>query len=80
MSPYVPLPGRTLDTPMRVEWIGNGYQGTMSSDAAGIVATLFAINQLADELRTDPMVELYHALLDFGTEHAEQAAILSAID
>ncbi len=60
--------------------LGNGYQGTMSSDAAGIVATLFAINQLADELRTDAMVELYHALLDFGTEHAEQAAILSAID
>ncbi|WP_454888066.1 antirestriction protein [Sphingomonas oryzagri] len=69
-----------IDTPMRVEWFGNGYEGTMSSDAAGIVATLFAVNQLAAELGTDAMIELYHALLDFGTEHAEQAAILSAID
>ena len=69
-----------IDTPMRVEWWGNRYRGTMSADAAGIVATLFMIGQLAGELQTDAIAELYHALLDFGTEHAEQAAILSAID
>lgn len=69
-----------IDTPMRVEWWGNGYRGTMSADAAGIVATLFMIGHLAGELQTDAIAALYHALLDFGTEHAEQASILSAID
>jgi hypothetical protein len=64
----------------RIAVHGNGYQGTVSADAAGIIATLFMIGQLAGELQTDAIAELYHALLDFGTEHAEQAAILSAID
>lgn len=69
-----------MDTPMRLSWNGNGFEGTMSADAAGIVATLFMIGQLCQELQTDAMAELYHALLDFATEHAEQAAILNAID
>ena len=64
----------------RIAVHGNGYEGTVSADAAGIIATLFMIGQLAGELQTDAIAELYHALLDFATEHAEQAAILSAID
>jgi hypothetical protein len=67
------------EKPWRIS-VQNGYEGTVSADAAGIIATLFMIGQLAGELETDAIAELYHALLDFGTEHAEQAAILSAID
>lgn len=69
-----------MDIPMRVEWAGNGYEGTMSADAAGIVATLFMIGHLAHEVRTEAMAEAYTNLLDFATEHAEQAAILNAVD
>ena len=68
------------EKPWRIAVHGNGYEGTVSADADGIIATLFMIGQLAGELETDAIAELYHALLDFGTEHAEQAAILSAID
>lgn len=59
---------------------GNGYEGTVSDDAAGIIATLFMLGQIVGELQTEAMAEAYYALLDFATEHAEQAAILNAID
>lgn len=68
------------DKPWRIAVNGNGYEGTVSADAAGIIATLFMLGQLSQELRTDAVAEAYHALLDFATEHAEQAAILNAID
>jgi hypothetical protein len=68
------------DKSWRIAVHGNGYEGTVSGDAAGIIATLFMIGQLCGELQTEAMAEAYHALLDFATEHAEQAAILNAID
>ncbi|PRP68782.1 hypothetical protein BUE93_20245 [Chromobacterium amazonense] len=63
---------------------GNGYVGEMSADAAGIVATLFALCQLnhewVDTDQGDRLADRYHALLAFAAEHAEAGAILSAID
>jgi len=64
----------------RIAVDGNGYEATVTADAAGIIATLFMIGQLCHEVQTDAMANAYHALLDFATEHAEQAAILNAID
>ena len=58
---------------------GNYFDGVLSADAAGIVASLVAINQLVwagvREL-TDPF---YH-LRDFAAQHSEAAEIYSAID
>jgi hypothetical protein len=68
------------DKPWRIAVHGNGYESTVSTDAAGIIATLFMLGQLCQELQTEAMAEAYHALLDYATEHAEQAAILNAID
>lgn len=67
------------DKPMRVSWNGNGYEGTMSADAAGIVATLFMLNVLAED-GTERMADLYYQLRDFASEHAERPAIFAAID
>lgn len=65
---------------LRMAVEGNGFEGELSPDAAGIVATLFALNQLAFETRDDHLIDCYHALRDFALEHAEAALIAQAID
>lgn len=70
----------SYDAPMRISVVGNDYQGSMSADAAGIVACLFAIGQLAAMYSEDSTIEHYHALREFALGHAEGAAILQAID
>src|SRR3546814_13960579 len=32
---------------LRISWDGNGYEGEVSADAAGIIATLFTLSDLA---------------------------------
>ena len=63
---------------------GNGYEGSMSADAAGIVATLFALGQLAAEIAgtdaADALIDRYHFLRGFAAGHPEAAAIYRAID
>jgi hypothetical protein len=68
------------DKPMRVQFNGNGYEGTMSADAAGLTATLFMLNSLANSLATDKMIDLYYLVRDFASEHAEITEIFKAID
>ncbi|WP_232280430.1 antirestriction protein [Sphingomonas sp. PAMC 26605] len=68
------------EKPWRIAIYGNGYEGMVSADAAGIIATFIMIGQLTGEPQTEALAEAYHALLDFGTEHVEQNAIFSAID
>ena len=63
---------------------GNGFQGEMSADAAGIVVTLFALCQLASEAADtdlgDALADRYHALRDFAAAHVERLVIFRAID
>ncbi|MEZ0602950.1 antirestriction protein [Paraburkholderia sp. IW21] len=66
---------------------GNGFEGEMSNDAAGIVITMFVLNQLAHELAARGNNELaerlsdrYHELRDYAGQHAERASIFRAID
>ena len=66
--------------PFRLCWNGNGYEGIMTADAAGIVSTLFAINQLAAESPSDAIADLYYQVRDFAAKHPEARAILAAID
>ena len=59
---------------------GNGFAGRLSADAAGIVATLFALCQLANETQEDRIIDLYHLLRDFAMTHLEASSIMRAID
>jgi hypothetical protein len=58
----------------------NGFEGSMSADAAGITACLFAFSRLSFQMRNESIGEHYHLLLDFALEHAEGSWILAAID
>lgn len=62
---------------MRVD--GNGFGGALSADAASIVASLFAINQLLFQ-GADHLHDAYYALRDFALQQPEWQAILRAID
>lgn len=61
----------------------NGYEGTLSGDAFGIVVCLYAYSELSftgvPEL-AEACAEQYHRLREFIFEHPEAAAILGAID
>lgn len=58
----------------------NYFEGDLSADAAGIVATLYALNQLVCKTLDEDIYEMYYRLRDFAGEHDESAAILGAID
>jgi hypothetical protein len=61
----------------------NYYQGQLSADALGIVASLFAYSHLSFSGDTDfarACARHYHLLREYMMEHAEVAAILGAID
>lgn len=61
----------------------NGFSFDMSPDAAGIVASLFAMSHAAElfqgELKEN-MAEQYHNLLDYIDFHPESEKIYGAID
>jgi hypothetical protein len=59
---------------------GNWYEGTMSADAAGIVACLVAFNRMAWHTREDRFTDLFYALREWAAEHPESAEIFRAID
>ncbi|WP_110186034.1 antirestriction protein [Pokkaliibacter plantistimulans] len=64
----------TLEVP------SNGFSGSMSVDAAGIVASLFALNFLSWKTEVDAITDCYHKLHHFAGEHAEFPQIYRAID
>jgi hypothetical protein len=65
---------------LRIRWPGNYFDGMLSADAAGIVATLFAINQLCHESGSEALVDQYYRLIAYANEHKESAAITMIID
>ena len=72
-----------LDVPasMQLYVEGNGFAGTMSAEAAGIIATIFALNVLCNETTRDEHIQQFHLLRDFAlAEHAEASLIAQAID
>lgn len=58
----------------------NLFEGELSADSAGIVATLFALNQLTWETEHPKFVDLYRCLQAFAAEHPEAGLIFRAID
>ena len=69
-----------LEGPLPIICDGNGYSGQMSSDAAGIVASLFALNAMAWSTEDATFTELYHRVLAFVPSHPEAREIFAAID
>lgn len=68
------------DTPtLLVRVDGNGFEGELTPDAASIVATLFAINELlfAGAAHLD---DAFYKLREYALQHAEARHIVSAID
>jgi hypothetical protein len=65
----------------RISVSGNGFEGSLSADAAGITATLFAMNTLTFRFPRLPQhAERYYQLRDFAYTHTEARLILAAID
>lgn len=61
----------------------NGYQGTMTADALGITACLYAYSHLSfTDLGefSNTCARQYHLLLDYAFEHKEAKYILGLID
>jgi len=63
---------------IRVE--GNGFDGEMSADAAGITACLFAFSHLSFQVPNESIIEHYHRLREFALDHREAGRIFAAID
>lgn len=64
----------------RMHWDGNYYEGSMSADAAGLTASLFAINELANTTQEDALINAYHWLREYAIQHPEWVEIGQAID
>jgi hypothetical protein len=60
---------------------GNGYEGEMSAEAAGIAVCLFCFSLLSFEnRRTEMFSNHFHWLRDYAVIHPEAAKIFAAID
>jgi hypothetical protein len=66
--------------PLNLQVDGNGYEGQMSADAAGITACLFAFSHLSFRITDEVIARHYHLLRNYAIEHAEAEKILAAID
>lgn len=60
----------------------NGYEGSMTADALGITACLYAFSNLSFNEGTfgENCARHYHWLFDFAMQHPEASSIRSAID
>jgi len=59
----------------------NGHSGTVSGDAAGIIATLYALSHLAFRFEDATVLsDRFHQLREFAMEHREAVMIFEAID
>ena len=65
---------------MRIVVEGNGYSGSMSADAAGIVINLMSLNRLLWRHPSEELDTLFYALREYAAEHLESGHIFAAID
>lgn len=57
-----------------------GFQGEVSAEVAGIIATLFAFSHLSFRYPSDYLAEGYGRLYAYSAEHPEASEIFQAID
>lgn len=65
---------------LRIQWPGNGFDDMLTSDASGVVATLFTLNFMLHEFRAKHLETMYWKLEDFARGHPESQKIRRAID
>lgn len=68
------------DQPFRLQWDGNGYEGSVSADAAGVIACLMAFSNLSFLIDDARIATAYQLLRDCVSSHPEARAIFSATD
>ena len=68
------------DEAQPITWGGNGIVEELTSDASGIVATLFALNAIHQEYGAWQPDLLFDLLQDFAREHAESQKIFRILD
>ena len=68
------------DKRFRISCETNGYQGEVSAEAAGIIATLFALSHLSFQHESDVLADAYLRLYAFAGDHPEAGEIFKAID
>ena len=68
------------DEAQPIAWGGNGKVEELTSDASGIVATLFALNAIHQEYGAWQPDLLFDLLQDFAREHAECQKIFRILD
>jgi hypothetical protein len=67
--------------PLRIEVLGNGFEGTLGAEAAGITVCLFAYSHLSFKYpEEESFARHFHALREYALSHEEQRAIFEAID
>lgn len=69
----------------RLSVAGNGFEGEVSSDAAGIVVCMMTYSSLSFSLQHDTeaherIVQHFHKVREYVGEHPEASAIFAAID
>ena len=69
-----------ISSKLRLVWANNFFDGEMSADAAGIVATLYGLNHLSSIKHNDMLSERYHGLCQYVAQHSESSLIWRAID
>ena len=68
------------DGPFALSWEGNGFDGEVSADAAGVIACLMSYSHLSFQIADPRISEAFRLLLACVHRHPEGAAILRAID
>ena len=68
------------DKRFRIFYETTGYMGEVSAEAAGIIATLFALSHLSFQHEADQLSEVYLRLFEFAGDHPEAGEIFKAID
>ncbi|KFC62072.1 Antirestriction protein KlcA [Devosia sp. LC5] len=64
----------------RISCEGNGFDGEVSADAAGIIATLFTFSHLSFRHESDRLAEGYARLYAYAADHPAAPDIFQAID
>src|SRR3546814_113657 len=66
--------------PMRLQWALNWSNETVSSETAGIVATLFGIYEILESFPDEDLAEHYRLLCQYAYELPESCSIMRLID
>lgn len=68
------------DGPYRLSCEGNGFEGEVSADGAGVVACLMSYSHLSFQIEDPCFANAFRRLLACVHRHPEAATILRAID